>query len=725
MPKKENKPKKKSIEELRMILDNISVKDLNHKDEKYLKALGKRMKESKKEVTYQQIDSIKREISGETVDPLKPTVIIHPRKIKKPELFEFSEVEGKEETTEENKFEGDVPEFIEVRQKEIKPNIEKIEKTTPSFIPIEKKEKSETEIEEEITKDDSEQEETKGLPEWEPVVDEIQLTESEQKEEPAIDEKEPVETNNQEEDVGYKIEAFKELESIDYDTSIMLYDSGFLSIDDLKLASVNDLIQTGRIKKRVAKKIRKEIDEKEQVRMLKPVIDEDTKDKTLEIDDKEEKRQGIDTETKLEVFKDLESINNETAVLLYNNHITSIEELKNVTLKELIRIQGIKKKVAREIIKELDEKEEENLKVKPIKLGESAEGEVTEDQIEGDEEVKDEEVIPSPVELKSRSAEWLPTEEGEKDLKKEISEDEAFLEQDIEEGIPDLDIGKEKKIAAFEGIKTIDDKTAVLLHDNGFTTEDSLRMASVKDLTHVNGIKKKVAKRIKKELDEKMDLGPIAKENGVDSLSNDVKDVFDEEFHGSDEDESFGLDEKILEYEPSPKVEDFFGEEDKEEEELLIADETVDVFKDVKSIDEKTAKLLVENKIMSIGDIMDKTIKDLTKIRGIKKKLAKEIKREISIIVEMSEDPGSFSRDENPFIDEEVGDWDSVEEANGYKHKGFTLYEKEIKIKGGKKRKVRFFSKDIPDEGEPIDLPDGYEAEVNKKTGVPHLRKKK
>ena len=34
MQKKENKPKKKSIEELRMILDDISVENLRYKGEK-------------------------------------------------------------------------------------------------------------------------------------------------------------------------------------------------------------------------------------------------------------------------------------------------------------------------------------------------------------------------------------------------------------------------------------------------------------------------------------------------------------------------------------------------------------------------------------------------------------------------------------------------------------------------------------------------------------------
>lgn len=739
MQKKENKPKKKSIEELRMILDDIPVENLRYKDERYLIALGKRLDKSKKEVTYKQIESIKKEISGETTDQLKPTVVIHQRKIKKPKALKFTEIEKKEITVEKSKSEEDIPEFIEVKPKITTKHLktlDKIEKTIPTFIPIEEKETTELEhdVEEETNEENHKPEEIveEKLPEWEPViektvetkeienvVDEISLPESKQKEEP------------EEKDVNHKIEAFKELESVDYDTSIMLYDKGFLSVGDLKLASVDDLVKIVGIKKKTAKKIRKEIDEIEQSHRLKPIIDEGTEDKTLEIDDKEEKRQEIDIETKLEAFKNIKSISNETAVLLYNNHITSIDELKNVTLKELTRVRGVKKKTARGIIKELDGIEEENLKVKPIKLGESAEGEVTKDQIEEDKEkVEDKELIPSPVELKSRSAEWAPTPEEEiddkKPVEKEISEDEPFLEHDIEERISDLDIGKKKKIAIFKGIKEIDDKTAVLLYDNGFTTEDSLRIASVKDLTHVNGIKKKIAKKIKKELDKKIELGPLADENGIDDLI-DVESKFEEDFYNDADEESFELNEKILEYEPSPEKDDLFGEEEEIEKLPIIEehDERTDVFEDVESIDEKTAQLLSENGITSIGDLMEKTIKDLTRIKGIRKKLAKEIKREISMIIEAPEETESFGRDENPFIDEEAGEWDSIEKINGYKHEDFVLYEKEIDVKGGKKRKVRFFSKETPNEGKPIDLPDGYEVKVNKKTGVPHLRKKK
>ena len=52
------------------------------------------------------------------------------------------------------------------------------------------------------------------------------------------------------------------------------------------------------------------------------------------------------------------------------------------------------------------------------------------------------------------------------------------------------------------------------------------------------------------------------------------------------------------------------------------------------------------------------------------------------------------------------------------------LYEKEIDLGRGKTRTIRFFSKDVPDDSIPTTLPEDYEVKINKKTGVPYLRKK-
>jgi len=60
-----------------------------------------------------------------------------------------------------------------------------------------------------------------------------------------------------------------------------------------------------------------------------------------------------------------------------------------------------------------------------------------------------------------------------------------------------------------------------------------------------------------------------------------------------------------------------------------------------------------------------------------------------------------------------------------YNFKGYILYQKEIDLGNNKKRVIHFFSKDKPDDSIPSALPDNYEVKINKKTGVPYIRKKR
>ena len=57
-------------------------------------------------------------------------------------------------------------------------------------------------------------------------------------------------------------------------------------------------------------------------------------------------------------------------------------------------------------------------------------------------------------------------------------------------------------------------------------------------------------------------------------------------------------------------------------------------------------------------------------------------------------------------------------------YKGYTLYQKEMDLGNNKKRIIHFFSKDIPEDSTPSPLPKDYDIRVNKKTGVPYIRKK-
>lgn len=59
-----------------------------------------------------------------------------------------------------------------------------------------------------------------------------------------------------------------------------------------------------------------------------------------------------------------------------------------------------------------------------------------------------------------------------------------------------------------------------------------------------------------------------------------------------------------------------------------------------------------------------------------------------------------------------------------YEHDGYTLHAREVELKGGRKQTIYFFSRRTPKSGEPCELPDEYEVSVNKRTGLPYLKRK-
>ena len=158
-----------------------------------------------------------------------------------------------------------------------------------------------------------------------------------------------------------------------------------------------------------------------------------------------------------------------------------------------------------------------------------------------------------------------------------------------------------------------------------------------------------------------------------------------------------------------------------------------DYFNDIKSIDDNIAELLIDNGYKSVDDLKDITIKELTRIKGIKRKTAKKIKRDIKNYYEnikpefesIDDELSDEEFEQTDFSDEKVDDSSLIHRKDGVFIFGdYTLYRKEITLQSDKKRVIHFFSKEKPDDGEKVDLPDGYEVKVNKKTGVPYISKK-
>ena len=140
-----------------------------------------------------------------------------------------------------------------------------------------------------------------------------------------------------------------------------------------------------------------------------------------------------------------------------------------------------------------------------------------------------------------------------------------------------------KEYDDFNNLKSIDEETADILRNNGILTIKDLKDTSLKDLIKIKGINKKTVKTIKEEIDKQ------PKDNSK-SLKTRIK-------------KDFGF--------------------------KLNKNKKINLFKDVKSINEKIAGLLYDNGIRSVEKLYKLTLDDLLKIKGINRKTATKIIEEL------------------------------------------------------------------------------------------------
>jgi Holliday junction resolvasome RuvABC DNA-binding subunit len=320
-----------------------------------------------------------------------------------------------------------------------------------------------------------------------------------------------------------------------------------------------------------------------------------------------------------------------------------------------------------------------------------------------------------------------------------------------------------EEITEFQELQSIDNKTAQILYRNGYTSIESLKKATIKELTKIKGINRKTAKKIKKETrettpEEKQgDEKPLTitrkQKDKIPKKSKDGKqqdeninsiDPF-KDFESIDNnlalilyDEGINSIDKLRECTKENltkikginkrqiksiihEIETKYSIYSKEENDKKTDNSTyrMNIFKDVSSIDEYISLLLFEAGIESLEELKNLTIKELTKKYGIHKKIAKKIKKEVSgLIFDSKEEQKMLALSDKKIIHDS-------KKKNGkkFKYGEYTLYEKVIILKSNQRRKIRFFSRNPPDDAKPIALPDGYRVEKNKKTGVPYLKK--
>ena len=281
----------------------------------------------------------------------------------------------------------------------------------------------------------------------------------------------------------------------------------------------------------------------------------------VEIKEPPIKEEPKESELKIDAFEDIKSIDEKIAIVLYNNGYKSIEDLKNTSYKDLIKIKGITRKKAKEIMKEIIETLDISKNKKFVEV-----------EPEAPKKIKDEKTSVKETANKEKLMEWEPVE------------------------IKEPPIREEEKIEVFEDLQSVNKKISLLLYDNGYTSTEAIEKASVKDLAKIKGITKKQAKEIKKEFQEK------------------------KQWQSSDAQLEEELEEEILEFKEV---------EDNNINPTSTEDNKIVVFKNIKSIDKKIAKLLIDNKIDTVEALKKITIRDLTKIKGIARKKAKEIKKEV------------------------------------------------------------------------------------------------
>ncbi|KYK23225.1 hypothetical protein AYK24_07755 [Thermoplasmatales archaeon SG8-52-4] len=138
-----------------------------------------------------------------------------------------------------------------------------------------------------------------------------------------------------------KNDELNNIKSIDDATVSLLRNNGILTVKDLKNTPLKDILKIKGIQKKIAKNIKKEIEQQQQD---KSDNFEPTPEKNSKTEDKNKK---------INIFEEIESINEKTAALLLDNEINSIQALYKLTLGDLLKIKGIKRKTAQKIIDEI------------------------------------------------------------------------------------------------------------------------------------------------------------------------------------------------------------------------------------------------------------------------------------------------------------------------------------------------------------------------------------
>ena len=126
-----------------------------------------------------------------------------------------------------------------------------------------------------------------------------------------------------------------------------------------------------------------------------------------------------------------------------------------------------------------------------------------------------------------------------------------------------------------------------------------------------------------------------------------------------------------------------------------------------------------DGKIVAAGGMDMEELKPSIRVIEEREEEREEEKIEIEVL-----EVGEEIKDEELTIEEHLPEWEAIGDEV-YRHGDYILYTKEVILRGNRKQRIYFFSKKELEDATPSPLPDGYEVGVNRRTGLPYLRKKK
>lgn len=155
--------------------------------------------------------------------------------------------------------------------------------------------------------------------------------------------------------------------------------------------------------------------------------------------------------------------------------------------------------------------------------------------------------------------------------------------------------------------------------------------------------------------------------------------------------------------------------EKKKKRNLKERAEIFKIFASCNHINQETAVLLFDQGIKTVDELKQTSLETLKDIDGISDEQAGYIFHEVN------KDSNETADDQEVREEKEVASEASKQKP--YRYGAYSLYKKEISIGDDKTRIVHFFSKKPPEDSQPSHLPSGYKVKVNRKTGVPFIKK--